>query len=37
MPGNHEPLIVNAVAHLAGAIVFGIFLVLALRGAAKRR
>src|SRR6476646_5663664 len=32
-----NPLITNAIAHLAGAIVFGIFLVLALRGAAGRR
>jgi len=37
MVNDHEPLIVNAIAHLAGAIVFGIFLVLALRGAAGRR
>src|ERR1700688_3141204 len=34
---NHEPLIVNAVGHLAGAIVFGIFFVLALRGGAGWR
>jgi hypothetical protein len=31
MVNDHEPLITNAIAHLAGAIVFGIFLVLALR------
>jgi two-component system, LytTR family, sensor kinase len=37
MVNDHEPLIVNAIGHLAGAIVFGIFLVLALRGAAGRR
>src|ERR1022692_553786 len=37
MNNDHELLIVNAIAHLAGAIVFGIFLVLALRGAAGRR
>ncbi len=32
MLNEHEPLVVNAIAHMAGAIVFGIFLVLALRG-----
>jgi len=37
MLNNHEPLIVNAIGHLAGAIVFGIFLVLALRGGVGRR
>ena len=37
MVNDHEPLIVNAIGHLAGAIVFGIFLVLALRGATGRR
>jgi two-component system LytT family sensor kinase len=37
MVNDHEPLIINAIGHLAGAIVFGIFLVLALRGAAGRR
>jgi hypothetical protein len=37
MINEHEPLIVNAIGHLAGAIIFGIFLVLALRGAAGRR
>lgn len=36
MISDHKPLIVNAIGHLAGAIVFGIFLVLALRGAAGR-
>ena len=34
---EHEPLMVNAIGHLAGAIVFGIFLALALRGGAGRR
>ncbi len=34
---EHEPLMANAVGHLAGAIIFGIFLVLALRGGAGRR
>lgn len=34
---NHQPLLVNAIGHLAGAIVFGIFLALALRGGAGRR
>jgi two-component system LytT family sensor kinase len=34
---DHAPLIVNALGHLAGALIFGIFLVLALRGAAGRR
>ena len=34
---EHEPLIVNAIGHLAGAIIFGIFLVLALRGGVGRR
>src|ERR1039457_5599278 len=37
MVNDRELPIVNAIAHLAGAIVFGIFLVLALRGAAGRR
>jgi len=37
MLNEHEPLVVNAAGHLAGAIVFGIFLVLALRGSAVRR
>jgi two-component system, LytTR family, sensor kinase len=37
MPGDHPPLIVNAVANLSGAIAFAIFLTLALRGAAIRR
>jgi hypothetical protein len=32
MLNEHEPLLLNVVGHLAGAIVFGIFLVLALRG-----
>ncbi len=31
------PLIINAAFHLAGAIAFGIFLTLALRGATQRR
>ena len=34
---QHEPLIVNIAGHLAGAIVFGIFLVLALRSRPGRR
>lgn len=34
---DHEPLIVNAIGHLSGTVIFGIFLVLALRGAAGRR
>jgi len=34
---EHEPLIINAIGHMAGAIVFGIFLVLALRGNSGRR
>ncbi len=33
----HEPLIVNVIGHLAGTIVFAIFLVLALRGSPGRR
>src|SRR5579872_3219508 len=37
MLNEHQPVIVNAIAHLAGAIVFGIFLVLALRGSPGRR
>jgi two-component system LytT family sensor kinase len=37
MLDEHEPLIINAIGHMAGAIVFGIFLVLALRGSSKRR
>jgi two-component system LytT family sensor kinase len=37
MPSDHQPLIVNAVANLAGAIAFAIFLALALRGATFRR
>ncbi len=34
---DHQPLIVNAIAHMAGAIVFGIFLVLALKDNSVRR
>ena len=34
---GHEPLVINAVGHMAGAIVFAIFLVLALRGVAAGR
>jgi two-component system, LytTR family, sensor kinase len=34
---EHEPLMANAIGYLAGAIVFGIFLALALRGGAGRR
>ncbi len=37
MVKDHQPLILNAIGHLAGAIIFGMFLVLALRGAAGRR
>ena len=37
MLNDHQPLIVNAAFHLAGAIAFGIFLTLALRGATQRR
>jgi len=37
MLNEHKPLIVNIIAHMAGAIVFAIFLVLALRGSAGRR
>ncbi len=37
MPTDHQPLIVDAVANLAGAIAFAIFLALALRGATARR
>ena len=36
MLNSHQPLIVNAAGHLAGAIIFGIFLVLALSGGAGR-
>jgi len=34
---EHQPLIINVVGHLAGAIVFGIFLFLALWGSPGRR
>jgi len=34
---DHQPLIINVVRHLAGAIVFGIFLFLTLRGSPGRR
>jgi two-component system, LytTR family, sensor kinase len=37
MLSEHQPLIVNAVANLAGAIAFAIFLTLALRGATIRQ
>jgi two-component system LytT family sensor kinase len=37
MPTDHQPLIVNAVGNLAGAIAFAIFLTLALRGVTVRR
>lgn len=37
MLSHHEPLIVNSVANLSGAIVFAIFLTLALRGATIRQ
>jgi two-component system, LytTR family, sensor kinase len=36
MLSEHQPLIINAAANLAGAIAFAIFLTLALRGAAIR-
>ncbi len=36
MLAEHGPFIVNVSAHLAGAIVFAIFLSLALRGGARR-
>ena len=34
---DHQPVLVNAIGHLAGAVMFGIFITLALRGAAGRR
>jgi len=34
MLSEHQPLIVNVIGHMLGAILFGIFLVLALRGGA---
>ena len=37
MLSEHQPLIVNAAADLAGAIAFAIFLTLALRGATIRQ
>ena len=37
MLNDHPAPIVNAAFHLAGAIAFGIFLTLALRGATHRR
>ena len=37
MFNEHQPVLINAVAHIAGAIVFAIFLVLALRGSPGRR
>ncbi len=37
MINEHQPVIVNAIGHLAGTIVFGIFLVLAFRSGAGRR
>jgi len=36
MLNEHQPLIINAIGHMAGAIVFGIFLVLALKGNFRR-
>jgi uncharacterized membrane protein (UPF0136 family) len=33
---QHQPVIINAIGHMAGAIVFGIFLVLALKGNFRR-
>src|SRR5258708_10744411 len=37
MPNTHEPVLLNAIGHSAGAIIFGIFLYLLLRdrGAAR--
>jgi two-component system LytT family sensor kinase len=37
MLNEDHPLIVNAIGHVAGAIVFGMFLVLALRRSSGRR
>ncbi|HEY1338371.1 MAG TPA: hypothetical protein VGF59_12715 [Bryobacteraceae bacterium] len=37
MLNEHQPLIMNAVGHMAGAIVFAIFLALALRGGSGHR
>jgi two-component system LytT family sensor kinase len=37
MLNEHQPLIMNAVGHMAGAIVFAIFLVLAMRVGSGRR
>jgi len=37
MLNEHQPVIVNAIGHLAGTIVFAIFLVLAFRSGAGRR
>lgn len=37
MLNEHEPLVINAIGHMAGAIIFGIFLVLALRATSGRR
>jgi len=33
---DHQPLIVNAIGHMAGTIVFSIFLALALRGGSRQ-
>ena len=37
MSNLHEPIFVNIIGHTAGAIIFGIFLVLFLRDRARRR
>src|ERR1700682_3277188 len=37
LPSGHEPLLVNTVAHAAGAIIFGIFLFLLFRDYATSR
>ena len=37
MPNSHEPLLINTLGHSAGALIFGIFLVLLLRDRAGAR
>jgi two-component system LytT family sensor kinase len=37
MPNIHEPLLVNTIGHSAGAVIFGIFLILFLRDRAGSR
>src|ERR1700687_5398718 len=37
MLGNHEPLAVNILGHAAGAVVFGIFLILLIQDTAGVR